>query len=148
MNEPLKMTMNVGDGIVLEVRGSYGDLIWFYRYGQKVAEDNIRDGDNLHYDNNISWRLVDNTKDDYVIAIRHGRERDLVYGYVMSGTTIIRSPRWRDLTPGPTRVSIEWPSSSSISIDKRGILRLNRQTNQWHCEPGPNASCEGGQLQL
>ena len=79
------------------------------------------------------------------LAIIHGRESDLCYGYAITGNKVIRSPHWRDRTPGALNLGgVTWANNNTFSIDGRGTMSYSGGI--WSCTAGAGAVLEFGQI--
>jgi hypothetical protein len=152
----------IGNGVSYNILGSEYDLVEFCVEGQRIAIDRIRDGDlrplyppaypgmqEQDRENFSSRYTMSAAGVVYLVAVRHGREHDLVYGYaIIEKRIVIRSPRWRDLTPGVTVVSVAWREDKTILISQRGAMSFDCANKIWTASAGHLSCIEGVQKEI
>src|SRR5258708_2135068 len=93
---PIKLAVKLDPetGVEIQVKGNSADLIAIYKNGALIAYHPIRDGKDLGRGDIQAKRIPDT--DDYVIAVRCGRKRDLFFAYMVTGSDVWLSGMNRD----------------------------------------------------
>lgn len=152
--------VNLGNGYYVQIEGNYNDLIKFYHNDVKIADDNLRNGNNLtkydikssgyHCDESHEGKYVEWGGNGYpkgmcktkFVSVRHGTERDLVCCYAIIDDVVYKSQTWRDIGPGSVEggVAVEptianGPSKYLITGFKgtRGVFTFDYVKRTWEC---------------
>jgi hypothetical protein len=141
-------TVDLGGNVKIAIEGKNDDLVKFYIDKAKIADDDIRNGDNL---SSADIFVNSNTNDGiYYGAVRHGSLRDLVCCYAIVGTKVYKSQQWRDIGPGEIKGGVPVrpiePSRGIFVVDgmtESGVFSFDKSNHLWSCIPGKGNDCIG-----